>query len=103
MMDTIKQNHEIGVRYMHTIEREQAIRNEGKAEGKAEGKIEGELATQIKYICNQHKKEIPMEDAACILDEDIELVSEIYAIADRYAPDYDINSILEEYMCITHS
>ena len=37
MMDTIKHDHKIGVKYMHTLERERAIRREGEIEGEAKG------------------------------------------------------------------
>ena len=39
MMDSIKHNAKIGVKYMHTLERERAIRDAGYDEGKLFGKL----------------------------------------------------------------
>ena len=54
MMDTIKHDHKIGVKYMHTLEREQAIRREGEIEGYKAGEIEGE-AKGVNLLSNAIK------------------------------------------------
>ena len=43
MMDSIKHNAKIGVKYMHTLERERAIRDAGYDNGYDEGKLFGKL------------------------------------------------------------
>ena len=50
MMDTIKHDHKIGVKYMHTYEREQAIRREGEIEGYKAGEADGLIKGEAKGV-----------------------------------------------------
>ncbi|MCM1143952.1 MAG: Rpn family recombination-promoting nuclease/putative transposase [Lachnoclostridium sp.] len=67
-------------------------RREGKAEGLAEGKIE--------LICRKLIKGKTPEAIAEDLEDSLDTVQRICDIAEKYAPNYDVASILEEYMAL---
>ncbi|MCM1263774.1 MAG: Rpn family recombination-promoting nuclease/putative transposase, partial [Butyrivibrio sp.] len=76
-------------------------RREGKEEGLAEGKVEGREETKIDLICRKLAKGKTPETIAEELEEDsIDEVQRICDIAKKYAPDYDVEGILEEYMVL---
>lgn len=65
-------------------------RKEGRAEGKAEGKID--------LVCRKLAKGKTPEAIAEDMEEDISEVKRICDAAAKYAPDYDIEKILQEFM-----
>ncbi|MCM1262072.1 MAG: Rpn family recombination-promoting nuclease/putative transposase [Butyrivibrio sp.] len=66
-----------------------------KREGIAEGKIEA----KIEQVCRKLKKGKTLETIAEELEEDnIDTVQRICDIAKKYAPNYDVEGILEEYV-----
>ncbi len=70
------------------------VRDLGRAEGKAEGKIEN----KIDLVCRKLAKGKTPEAIAVDLEEDLNEVRRICDTAAKYAPDYDIEKILQEYM-----
>ena len=73
--------------------REEGIR-EGREEGIKEGQKEGELKILIKQICKKHEKGYGIMQISEMLEEDEQLVSQIYQIVEKCAPEYDVDSIL---------
>ncbi len=76
----------------------QETRRVSRAEGKAEGKAEGEKYHLVKQICRKMKKDMTAEEIAELFEEDLNEVKQIYDIAARYAPDYDVDKIMEEVL-----
>ncbi len=60
-------------------------------------RAEGEKTHLIKLICRKMKKGMMAEDIAELFEEDVDEVKQIYDIAIRYAPDYDIEKIAGEF------
>lgn len=76
----------------------QETRRISRAEGKAEGRAEGAKFQLVKQICKKMKKNMAANEIAELFEEDENEVQQIYDVAIRYAPDYDINKITEEVM-----
>ena len=72
----------------------EGIREEAIAIGEARGVIIG----KIDLICKKLQKGKSVDKIASEVEEDEEYVSRICAIAEKYAPDYDIESIYNELM-----
>jgi hypothetical protein len=53
---------------------------------------------KIYLICKKLQKGKSVDKIASEVEEDEEYVSRIFAIAEKYAPDYDIESIYNELM-----
>ena len=70
-------------------------RIEGLAEGRAEGLEEGEKKKTIELVCRKLRKGKEPSEIANELDEDLTIVENICNVASGYAPDYDIDKILE--------
>ena len=67
--------------------------------GKAEGKAEGEEALLISMVCKKLSRGMQLERIAAELEEDVARIAVICNVAEKYAPDYDIDDI----MCALHS
>ena len=76
-------------------------RKEGKLEGRREGKKEGRLEGKIDLVCRKLAKGKMPEAIAEDLEEDLSEVQRICDAAAKYAPDYDIEKILQEFMAGT--
>ncbi|MBQ2936735.1 MAG: Rpn family recombination-promoting nuclease/putative transposase [Lachnospiraceae bacterium] len=90
----IKASEKIGVKYMQLWE-EMAL---AKEEAKLEGRMEGENCKLIKQICKKLQKGILPDDIAEILEEDLAIVKSICKIAQKYAPAYDSDKVLEAWL-----
>ncbi|MCM1088027.1 MAG: hypothetical protein NC419_07700, partial [Muribaculaceae bacterium] len=75
-------------------------RAEGLAEGKAEGLAEGMEKRRIDQVCRKLIKGKTPEAIAEDLEDSLDTVQRICNIAEKYAPNYDVESILEEYMAL---
>lgn len=64
--------------------------------GIQQGIQQGEYKKLIELVCKKLTKEYSIEDIANILDEDVAMIQSITEIAQKYAPEYDINKILQE-------
>lgn len=93
IVEEVKNDEEVGVKYMKSWEREWFIRSEGKREGREEGKI----SMLIELICKKLQKGKSAEVIAEELEEDVEMIQSIIKLAADYAPDYDISEIYEAY------
>lgn len=100
LVEKVKHNHEVGVRFLKAIEYEEYIREKATAEGMAEGMAEGEVIGEIKgkrlklidLICKKVKKEKTLEQITDELEEEIEIIAPIYEQIQDYA---EVNSISE--------
>ncbi len=61
-------------------------------------RAEGAKFHLVKLICKKMKKNMAANEIAELFEEDENEVQQIYDVAIRYAPDYDINKITEEVM-----
>lgn len=97
------------VRLMEKLERSKAEgevkgRAEGKIEGKAEGKAEGEAIGRTKgkreelitRVCKKMKLGQSLEKIADDLVEDVSVIEPIYSAAERFAPDFDQEMIIQK-------
>ncbi|MCM1144125.1 MAG: hypothetical protein NC407_05385, partial [Lachnoclostridium sp.] len=69
---------------------------DSRREGRAEGKIERD----IELICRKLIKGKTPEAIAEDLEDSLDTIQRICDIAEKYAPNYDVDSILEEYMAL---
>ncbi len=77
MMNEIKHNRRIGVKYMHTWEREQHIRKEALEQGIEQGIVQGEEATLVRQISTKLSKGRSIPDIAEALEEPEARVAEL--------------------------
>lgn len=75
-------------------------RAEGHAKGMAEGRIEGRRQgaydALIRLVIAKIKKKKTVEETADMLEESPETIQKIYDLAEKMAPDYDAEKILEQ-------
>ena len=64
-----------------------------------EGREEGEQRKLIQLICKKLEKNVAVSEIADMLEEDVETIQEISNVASKYAPEYDIDKIMEELSC----
>jgi len=69
---------------------------EGLAEGRKEGLAEGKERNRIYLVCRKLKKGMKAEAIADILEEEPEEIRRICSVAEKFAPDYNCDSIYEE-------
>lgn len=62
-----------------------------------EGKEQGRVDILISLICKKLSKNMSIEDIADTIEEPIEFVEKVYEISKKYAPNYDMEKIVEEY------
>lgn len=106
LMDEIKRDERVGVEYMKWEEIKLHERNEGREEGRRQGREEGrkqgceegQARMLITAVCKKIKKGNTVSEIADMLETDEGAVTRIYDIAVKYAPEYDVESILKEYL-----
>ena len=69
---------------------------QGREEGLQQGLQQGLLQNRVELICRKLKKGKPTEQIADELEESIENLQSLIDTAKRFAPQYDIDSILKE-------
>lgn len=69
-------------------------------DSRREGKAEGRIERDIELICRKLVKGKNPETIAEELEDSLDTVQRICDIAQKYAPNYDVESILEEYMAL---
>ena len=57
--------------------------------------LAGEKIKPIKQICKKLAKNKSIEEIADDLEEDVSTIEKIYNVAGEFAPEYDIDSIME--------
>lgn len=86
----VKLNEEIGVKYMQAWEEKYCEHQEGREKGRIE--------TLINLVCKKWNKGFTFPEIADLLEEKESVIQEICDIAARYAPEYDIERITDEYL-----
>lgn len=61
-----------------------------------EGRNEGEQRKLIQLICKKLQKNVSIPEIADMLEEDVDTIQNICNVASKYAPEYDIDKIMEE-------
>ena len=69
----------------------------GLERGQLIGEARGEARVLTELIVKKIKKGQTPEQIAEILEMDLSVVRKIYSLAKKYAPDYDVKKILEDY------
>ena len=87
----VKLNEEAGVRYMQAWEEKYYDREEALEQGIERGYI----TTLTKQICRKIEKNCSVSEIADMLEEEESVIQPIYDVAKQFAPDYDLDSILE--------
>ena len=72
--------------------------SEGLEEGRAEGHSEGDTGRLVNQICKKLKKGMSVAQIAEAVEEDEARVQEIVDVAQKYAPDYDVEKIMRELL-----
>ena len=98
MVTQVKCDKEVGLAYMKAYEIEQRLLRQGREEGRVEGKEEGKEETLLQKIITKVKKGDNVPEIAEALDEDEESISRRVEIISRYAPEYDLEAILDEVL-----
>ncbi len=86
----VKQNEEVGVRYMQAWEEKYYEREEGREEGIAEGR----MRTLVEKVCKKIKKNCSVAEIADMLEEEESTIQIIYETAKAFAPDYNVTDIM---------
>ena len=94
MVTQVKCDKEVGLAYMKAYEIEQRLLRQGRKEGKKEGKEE----TLLQKIITKVKKGENVPEIAEALEEDEASISRRVEIISRYAPEYNLEAIMEEVL-----
>ena len=94
MVTQVKCDKEVGLAYMKAYEIEQRLLRQGRKEGKEEGKEE----TLLQKIITKVKKGENVPEIAEALEEDEVSISRRVEIISRYAPEYNLEAIMEEVL-----
>ena len=68
----------------------------GREEGFQTGINYGELQNLVRMVLKKMQKDISYEITAELFEEPLEKIRKIYEVAEKYAPEYDIDSICRE-------
>ena len=68
----------------------------GREEGLQTGINYGELQNLVRMVLKKMRKDISYEITAELFEEPVEKIRKIYEVAEKYAPEYDIESICRE-------
>lgn len=71
-------------------------REEGRKEGRKEGREEGYREALVSIVIKKLQKGMSAEEIADFLEEDVLTIQRIYDIANTYAPEYDIEKIVQK-------
>ena len=69
---------------------------EGREEGLRTGINYGELQNLVRMVLKKMRKDVSCEITAELFEEPVEKIRKIYEVAEKYAPEYDIESICRE-------
>ena len=68
----------------------------GREEGLRTGINYGELQNLVRMVLKKMRKDVSYEITAELFEEPVEKIRKIYEVAEKYAPEYDIESICRE-------
>ena len=74
----------------------QETRRISREEGRIEGRIEGHMEGIVQLVCKKLQKGLSVEEIADMLEEDENYIQKICGVAEKYAPEYDLEKIMEE-------
>ena len=94
MVTQVKCDKEVGLVYMKAYELEQRLLRQGREEGLTRGEEKAILSQVIAKV----KKGKSISEIAEALEEDEESISRRVEIVSRYAPEYDLEAILDEVL-----
>lgn len=77
------------------VDKEFVLR-EGREEGLRTGISYGELQNLVRMVLKKMRKDVSCEITAELFEEPVEKIRKIYEVAEKYAPEYDIESICRE-------
>ena len=69
---------------------------EGREEGLRTGINYGELQNLVRMVLKKMRKDVSYEITAELFEEPVEKIRKIYEVAEKYAPEYDIELICRE-------
>lgn len=78
------------------VEGEAIGRVEGKAEGEAIGRVKGKAEELVTRICKKMRQGQSMEKIAEDLVEEVSVIEPIYHVAEKFAPEYDLEAVLQK-------
>ncbi|MDD6201698.1 MAG: hypothetical protein PUB13_01955 [Lachnospiraceae bacterium] len=70
----------------------------GLEQGKEIGKETGEKKKLLEQVCKKMQKGLTVHEIADMLEEPEERIQEICDIAEKYAPEYNTDAILKEFL-----
>lgn len=65
---------------------------------RAEGRAEGELRNKVQLVCKKLEKGMAVSEIADILEEEETFIQRICDTAEAFAPEYDVDKIVEKLM-----
>lgn len=68
----------------------------GREEGLRTGINYGELQNLVRMVLKKMRKDVSYEITAELFEEPVEKIRKIYEVAEKYAPEYDIELICHE-------
>lgn len=83
----VKLNEKVGVRYMQAWEEKYYEREEGREEGRN--------CKLVEQVCKKLRKHCTVPEIADMLEEQESTIQSIYDVAETFAPDYDVDKIME--------
>lgn len=74
---------------------DQVIREEAYEDGMVEGEKNGDLKRLVSLVCKKMKKNKTLEEIAEDLEEESTVIEPFYRAAEKFAPEYDTESVFE--------
>ena len=88
---------EVKTLILREYDEEKHIKNE-KAISWREGLAQGYTKNYLEIICKKLKKGMNLSSIAEFLEEDISVLGPLYAFAESFAPDYDVDTVWEAWL-----
>lgn len=92
MVETVKKDPEMSIAYLRL--REKLRRSE--REGEKKGRITGNFERLVTQVCKKMQKNQSMVKIAEDLVEEVSVIAPIYHAAEKFAPEYDPELVLEQ-------
>lgn len=88
LMQEVKQDAKVGIKFMKSWEKDYILKRDGHKEGK--------ITVLAELIIKKTKKNLSFSEIANQLEEKETVLRPIYDVVLKYAPDYDMEKILDE-------
>jgi hypothetical protein len=92
MVDIVKRDSEVSLEYMKIFEREEMLVKQGWRQGLSEGRRD----MLISQVCRKLSKGKSPSEIAEDLDEDEDVIRDICRTVKEFAPEYDLDKIMEK-------